>query len=161
MLSLSSVKNCMHVRMVEVTIPLTALVTCVPCPPLLIMWKKLYLLCSVLLCSNYKDPDLQICWPSLLYRGYAVSRVVHCIQSQNLFGNPGWYLKWFDTSDCLWLTRYLGPRIIPPSLGCPPPPLSTCQWAGGQMIPVSIDCQALNSLNSVLRWTKAVSLLET
>ncbi len=26
--------------------------------------------------------------------GYALSRVIHRIQSKNLFGNPNWYTKW-------------------------------------------------------------------
>jgi hypothetical protein len=79
----------------------------------------------------------------------------------------------------IWLI-YLFKKILTFFSGfCPPPPppqqsmigdeywvwcsayrLSTCQRAGSQVIPVSIDGQALNSSVTVLRQTDAVSLLE-
>ncbi len=64
----------MPLRMVKVTIPLTALVMCVPFPSPDNV-KKNFIYCVQFFCDE--DQDFQICWPSLLYRGYAVSRVIY------------------------------------------------------------------------------------
>ncbi len=105
---------------------------------------------------TFKYAGHHSCIADMLFRGLIIA------------SNPNIYL---ETLAGIWngsahLTVYEWPGIRARGLSLhplpvPPPLPSSCQWAGGQMIPVSIDCQALNSLNSVLRWTKAVSLLET
>ncbi len=53
--------------------------------------------------------------------GYALSRVVHYIQSENVFGFPDWYKKLLSIVDRLYSAWYSNLRT-PPSLSVAPPP---------------------------------------
>jgi hypothetical protein len=53
-------------------------------------------------------------WHTHCIVGYALSRVIHRIQFENLFGNPDCYMKWLGVIDRPYKAWYMGRRIPPP-----------------------------------------------
>jgi hypothetical protein len=51
--------------------------------------------------------------------GYALSRVIHRIQSGTFIGNPDWYIEWLGTVDRRYPAWY-SDLITPPFCGNPP-----------------------------------------
>jgi hypothetical protein len=111
----------------------------------------------------------------ILIVGYALSQVIHPIQSEIYFGNPDWYMEWLG-KDRQYPAYHSDLRVPPPLpfLWQPPPPLVIWVWKlwldnltvtltylakweeDGQAIPKSISWWALILRSN--RWSVCLDL---
>jgi hypothetical protein len=65
---------------------------------------------------------ITVCSSSFCIVGYALLRVIHGIQSKNLFRNPDWYIKWLAKTDRPAWCSDLRIPLLSHFCGNPPPP---------------------------------------